>query len=108
MKNRPHTTHRFCNDSSFLQTDQGVIIESLPIFDKESRMNRGKPGKKKQRGLLHFTLSAKEPPLLILVSFLLPPTLCDSGLDSESSRLEYRCHHHPDELHEALASEGWG
>jgi hypothetical protein len=25
----------------------------------------------------------------------------------ESSRLEYRCRHHPDELHEALASEGW-
>jgi len=26
---------------------------------------------------------------------------------SESSRLEYRCRHHPDELHEALAAEGW-
>jgi hypothetical protein len=24
-----------------------------------------------------------------------------------SSRLEYRCRHHPDELHEALAAEGW-
>ncbi len=26
---------------------------------------------------------------------------------AESSRFEYRCRHHPDELHEALASEGW-
>lgn len=26
---------------------------------------------------------------------------------AESSRLEYRCRHHPDELHEALAAEGW-
>jgi hypothetical protein len=26
---------------------------------------------------------------------------------AESSRLEYRCRHHPDELHEALAREGW-
>ncbi|OGO16498.1 MAG: hypothetical protein A2Z02_03900 [Chloroflexi bacterium RBG_16_48_7] len=25
----------------------------------------------------------------------------------ESSRLEYRCRHHPDELHDALAVEGW-
>jgi hypothetical protein len=25
----------------------------------------------------------------------------------ESSRLEYRCRHHPDELHDALAEEGW-
>ncbi len=25
----------------------------------------------------------------------------------ESSRLEYRCRHHPDELHDALAAEGW-
>jgi len=25
----------------------------------------------------------------------------------ESSRLEYRCRHHPDELHPALAKEGW-
>ncbi len=24
-----------------------------------------------------------------------------------SSRLEYRCRHHPDELHDALAAEGW-
>jgi hypothetical protein len=26
---------------------------------------------------------------------------------AESSRFEYRCRHHPDELHEALAGEGW-
>ena len=26
---------------------------------------------------------------------------------AESSRLEFRCRHHPDELHDALASEGW-
>ena len=26
---------------------------------------------------------------------------------AESSRLEYHCRHHPDELHEALATEGW-
>jgi hypothetical protein len=26
---------------------------------------------------------------------------------TESSRLEYRCRHHPDELHEALEKEGW-
>ena len=26
---------------------------------------------------------------------------------AESSHLEYRCRHHPDELHDALASEGW-
>jgi hypothetical protein len=25
-----------------------------------------------------------------------------------SSRLEYHCRHHPDELHEALVNEGWG
>jgi hypothetical protein len=25
----------------------------------------------------------------------------------ESSRLEFRCRHHPDELHDALAKEGW-
>lgn len=25
----------------------------------------------------------------------------------ESSHLEFRCRHHPDELHDALASEGW-
>jgi hypothetical protein len=25
----------------------------------------------------------------------------------ESSHLEYRCRHHPDELHEALSKEGW-
>jgi hypothetical protein len=25
----------------------------------------------------------------------------------ESSRLEFRCHHHPDELHDALTAEGW-
>ena len=27
---------------------------------------------------------------------------------AESSRLEYRCRHHPEELHETLAAEGWG
>jgi hypothetical protein len=26
---------------------------------------------------------------------------------AESSRREYRCRHHPDELHDALAAEGW-
>jgi hypothetical protein len=26
---------------------------------------------------------------------------------AESSRLEYRCRHHPDELHDRLAAEGW-
>jgi hypothetical protein len=26
---------------------------------------------------------------------------------AESSRLEYHCRHHPDELHDALANEGW-
>ncbi len=26
---------------------------------------------------------------------------------AESSHVEYRCRHHPDELHEALAAEGW-
>jgi hypothetical protein len=27
---------------------------------------------------------------------------------ADSSRLEYRCRHHPDELHDALVREGWG
>lgn len=27
---------------------------------------------------------------------------------ADSSRLEYRCRHHPDELHDALIKEGWG
>ena len=26
---------------------------------------------------------------------------------AEASRLEFRCRHHPDELHDALAAEGW-
>lgn len=26
---------------------------------------------------------------------------------AESSKLEFRCRHHPDELHDALAAEGW-
>jgi hypothetical protein len=26
---------------------------------------------------------------------------------AESSRIEYRCRHHPDELHDALSAEGW-
>jgi hypothetical protein len=30
-----------------------------------------------------------------------------SKAHAESSRLEYRCRHHPDELHDALAVEGW-
>jgi hypothetical protein len=30
-----------------------------------------------------------------------------SKAHEESSRLEYRCRHHPDELHDALAAEGW-
>jgi hypothetical protein len=30
-----------------------------------------------------------------------------SKAHDESSRLEYRCRHHPDELHDALAAEGW-
>jgi hypothetical protein len=31
-----------------------------------------------------------------------------SKAHAESSRLEYRCRHRPDELHDALAAEGWG
>jgi hypothetical protein len=30
-----------------------------------------------------------------------------SKAHAEASRLEYRCRHHPDELHDALAEEGW-
>jgi hypothetical protein len=30
-----------------------------------------------------------------------------SKAHAEASRLEYRCRHHPDELHSALAAEGW-
>lgn len=30
-----------------------------------------------------------------------------SKAHAESSELEYRCRHHPDELHEALTAEGW-
>jgi len=30
-----------------------------------------------------------------------------SKAHAESSRLEYRCRHHPNELHEALDAEGW-
>jgi hypothetical protein len=30
-----------------------------------------------------------------------------SRAHAESSRIEYRCRHHPDELHDALVSEGW-
>jgi hypothetical protein len=30
-----------------------------------------------------------------------------SEAHSESSRLEFRCRHHPDELHDALEAEGW-
>jgi hypothetical protein len=30
-----------------------------------------------------------------------------SKAHADSSRIEYRCRHHPDELHDALAAEGW-
>ena len=30
-----------------------------------------------------------------------------SQAHAESSRLEFRCRHHPDELHDALGTEGW-
>ena len=30
-----------------------------------------------------------------------------SKAHEESSRIEYHCRHHPDELHDALAAEGW-
>jgi hypothetical protein len=30
-----------------------------------------------------------------------------SKAHAESSRLEYRCRHYPDELHDALVAEGW-
>ena len=30
-----------------------------------------------------------------------------SKAHAESSRIEYRCRHHPDELHDKLAAEGW-
>lgn len=30
-----------------------------------------------------------------------------SKAHAESSRIEYHCRHHPDELHDALAKEGW-
>jgi hypothetical protein len=30
-----------------------------------------------------------------------------SQAHAESSKIEFRCRHHPDELHDALASEGW-
>jgi len=30
-----------------------------------------------------------------------------SKAHAESSRLEYHCRHHPDELHDALVAEGW-
>ena len=30
-----------------------------------------------------------------------------SAAHAESSRLEFQCRHHPDELHDALAAEGW-
>ncbi len=31
-----------------------------------------------------------------------------SKAHAESSKIEFRCRHHPDELHDALAAEGWG
>ncbi|MCX6000693.1 MAG: hypothetical protein NTU41_14225 [Chloroflexi bacterium] len=31
-----------------------------------------------------------------------------SKAHADASRLEYRCRHHPDELHGALVAEGWG
>ncbi len=30
-----------------------------------------------------------------------------SRAHAELSKLEYRCRHHPDELHDALSAEGW-
>ena len=30
-----------------------------------------------------------------------------SQAHNESSKLEFHCRHHPDELHDALAAEGW-
>jgi hypothetical protein len=30
-----------------------------------------------------------------------------SQAHAESSRIEFWCRHHPDELHDALAAEGW-
>ena len=30
-----------------------------------------------------------------------------SKAHAESSHVEYHCRHHPDELHDALAGEGW-
>jgi hypothetical protein len=30
-----------------------------------------------------------------------------SKAHTESSRLEFHCRHHPDELHDALVAEGW-
>jgi hypothetical protein len=30
-----------------------------------------------------------------------------SKAHADSSRIEYRCRHYPDELHDALAKEGW-
>jgi hypothetical protein len=30
-----------------------------------------------------------------------------SKAHAESSKIEYHCRHHPDELHDALAAEGW-
>jgi hypothetical protein len=30
-----------------------------------------------------------------------------SRAHEDSSRIEYHCRHHPNELHEALAKEGW-
>ncbi len=30
-----------------------------------------------------------------------------SKAHADSSRIEYRCRHHPDELHDALSNEGW-
>ncbi len=34
--------------------------------------------------------------------------LAYSKAHAESSRLEYHCRHHPDELHDKLVDEGWG
>ncbi len=31
-----------------------------------------------------------------------------SKAHAESSKIEFHCRHHPDELHDALAAEGWG
>jgi hypothetical protein len=57
------------------------------------------------------TLKAAERPYALLHE-LHEYGLMKNGMDydrahAESSKLEHRCRRHPDELHEALANEGW-